>query len=312
MKSDNVIIVGTQYSLLLALLFLDFDRSYIILSNRLDTIINIKAFNNNYYITNLYLKKRGVIGISEYILYLYQFHKKITELGDVNYYASSHLIETKILRKKYSILEDGTFDYMKKKKETRNIIKDFFRAGCRIDNSAKYSEKAYLTRNTDLAIPFEILNLNELWKKKTKEEKTKILSCFYIDENFIKKLKKKKIILFTQPLSEDKILSEEEKLLIYKKIVNKYNVNDIILKKHPREKTNYSLYFKEVLIIDKKFPAEIYNLMDITFEKGVTLFSTAVLNIKSKEIDFYGTEIHPKLLKKFGSMDHIIKRNKFL
>lgn len=81
---------------------------------------------------------------------------------------------------------------------------------------------------------------------------------------------------------------------------------------HPREKTNYKDIFKEILVLEQSFPAEIFELLEIKFDKGITIFSTAVLSTKSKEIDFYGTEAHHKLLERFGSMEHIIKRNKFL
>ncbi|WP_373076757.1 glycosyltransferase family 52 [Fusobacterium mortiferum] len=159
----------------------------------------------------------------------------------------------------------------------------------------------------------KILNLNKYWKEnKTKSEKEEILKIFYINDNLIKKIHKKKIILYTQPLSEDEIISEQEKIELYSKIILQYPKEKLILKRHPREITNYKNIFKDIFIIEENFPSEILELLEIRFEKVVTVFSTAVLNIKSEGIDFYGTEVHPKLLKRFGSMDHIIKRNAFL
>ena len=63
--------------------------------------------------------------------------------------------------------------------------------------------------------------------------------------------------------------------------------------------------------MDQSFPAELFNLLDIKFEKAITIFSTAALTDSKVKVDFYGTEIHPKLLKKFGSQDTIMKRNAF-
>ena len=87
----------------------------------------------------------------------------------------------------------------------------------------------------------------------------------------------------------------------------------MIIKTHPKEKTNYREYFPEALILDNVFPSEFFILFDVKFDKAITLCSTAALNLKDvKEIDFYGSEIHPKLLKAEGSYESIFKRNKFL
>ncbi|MEG2256476.1 MAG: glycosyltransferase family 52, partial [Cetobacterium sp.] len=120
-------------------------------------------------------------------------------------------------------------------------------------------------------------------------------------------------ILFTQPLSEDNIITEEEKIEIYLKIIKKYPKDRLIIKTHPREKTNYKNIFKEYLVLDNPFPFEILNILDVKFNKAITLFSTAALGLgKEVEVDFYGTEVHIKILERFSSCDSIMKRNCFL
>ena len=180
---------------------------------------------------------------------------------------------------------------------------------------SKKIKKIYLTGLAqipeEIKNKVEIIDLKKLWKLKTREEQQEILEIFGFNNNLIKELKEKNIILFTQPLSEDGILNEQEKIELYSKIILKYPKEKLIIKTHPREKTNYSKIFNEIYILEQNFPAEIFKLLEISFKKGVTLFSTAVLTNNCKEIDFYGTEVHPKLLKKFGSMEHIMKRNKF-
>jgi len=44
----------------------------------------------------------------------------------------------------------------------------------------------------------------------------------------------RKILLLTQPLSEDKIITEEEKIKIYREIIEKQNGRKIYIKAHPR------------------------------------------------------------------------------
>ena len=129
----------------------------------------------------------------------------------------------------------------------------------------------------------------------------------------LKRIKSKKYLLLTQPLSEDGTLSEKEKIEIYSEILSNYDLKDIVIKVHPREKLNYRNIFPEVEILDEYFPVELFKIFNIEPEKVITIFSSAVFGIAKREnIDFYGTEINEKILKKFGSMDHIMVRNKFL
>ena len=155
----------------------------------------------------------------------------------------------------------------------------------------------------------ELINLENRWKKLSKEKKEKILEIFNINLNEIKNLEKSKnkILLLTQPLSEDRIVSEEEKINMYKDILQKRNIKEVYIKIHPRERTNYVKGFEniKVHIIKKDFPVEILFLLNINFSKVITLFSTAALNFKGKgEIEFIGTRNYPKLVEKFGIIEN--------
>jgi len=104
----------------------------------------------------------------------------------------------------------------------------------------------------------------------------------------------------TQPLSEDGTLSEKEKIEIYSEILSNYDLKDVVIKVHPREKLNYRNIFPKVEILDEYFPVELFKIFNIEPEKVITIFSSAVFGIAKREnIDFYGTEINEKILKKF-------------
>lgn len=110
----------------------------------------------------------------------------------------------------------------------------------------------------------------------------------------------------TQPLSEDEIITEEEKIKIYREIIEKQNGRKIYIKAHPREKTNYGDIFKElnIKIIENGFPIELLLLLNINFSKVITLFSTGALNFKGRsEVEFIGTEKYPKLYERFGKIN---------
>lgn len=181
----------------------------------------------------------------------------------------------------------------------------------------KRIKKIYLTGLAsipkEIAHKVELIDLKELWSKKTLEEQNDILAIFSFDLDIKEKIKGRDIILFTQPLSEDNVITEEEKVKIYSKIIKKYPKERLVIKTHPREKTNYKDIFKEYLVLDNLFPFEILNLLDVKFNKAITLFSTAALGLgDGVEVDFYGTEVHPKILQKFGSCNNIMERNCFL
>lgn len=233
----------------------------------------------------------------------------------IKVYGADHIRGANFFLKRFDfyLIEDGTMNYIPQTyiRSIKNILFSKPKFGV-----YKNVKKIYLTGLAPIPSKIEkkveIISLNELWKNKTIREKEKILGIFGFNNKIIKSIKERSIILYTQPLSEDGVISEKEKIELYSKIILKYPKEKLILKTHPREMTQYKKLFKDILILDQNFPSEILELLEIKFEKGVTLFSTAVLNAKVKEIDFYGTEIHPKLLKKFGSMDDIIKRNAFL
>lgn len=156
----------------------------------------------------------------------------------------------------------------------------------------------------------EIINIEEKWNSLTKEKQREILSIFNIEIEELEVFKNSinKVLLLTQPLSEDGIMSEEEKISIYKNILQERNIKEVYIKIHPRERTNYikELQNIKIHIIKKDFPVEILFLLNINFSKVITLFSTAALNFKGKgEIEFIGTKNYPRLEERFGVIENI-------
>lgn len=227
-------------------------------------------------------------------------------------------------RNNFYILEDGVINYNYSNQLEKTLFKKIFKRVLMLQfknyksfGIEKNIQKIYLTGlgpiPKEIEHKVEIINLKELWDKKTLEEQNEILEIFSFDLYIKEKINGRDMILFTQPLSEDKILTEEEKIEIYSKIIKKYPKDRLVIKTHPREKTDYKNIFKEYLVLDNPFPFEILNLLDVKFTKAITLFSTAALGLgKNVETDFYGTEIHPKIFDRIGSCDNIMKRNCFL
>ena len=143
----------------------------------------------------------------------------------------------------------------------------------------------------DIKKKVKIIDIKKIWNQLNLDSQSRILNIFGLDIEKLKLVETRDTILFTQPFSEDKIISENEKIELYRKIIEKYNKNSLMIKVHPREKTEYDKIFKNV----------------------VTISSTAVsVFLKSSDIDFYGSEIHPKILNYFGNLDFFMKRNQFI
>lgn len=228
------------------------------------------------------------------------------EDGCGNYVTKAHVENSTLKQLIYFYLERIIYFFFFKKR----MLKENEKLKKRIN---KYYATEMAPKNLEYEEKIERINLKELWQKKNEEEKKEILDIFNIREDILEKISSKKVILFTQPLSEDGIIEEKEKIELYKKIITKYNEKELVIKKHPREKTKYEEIFKECLVIKETFPSEILSFIGFEPEKAVTIFSSAVFGIgKNIKIDFYGTEIHEKLYNKFGSCSAIMKTNAYL
>lgn len=249
-------------------------------------------------IDELYLQDH--IKFSQFFLNNFNGKAILLEDGTINYN------EKILLEEKNKKLKKIKINHFMKKVIVEKIKKEYRRFGL----SEKIQE-IYLTGL--LPIPdliknkVKIINISDEWEKLSKKDKEEILGVLKISSKSFENLKveKNKVLLLTQPLSEDKIITKKEKIDIYREILLKENGKNIYIKAHPREKTNYKEVFKEfnINIIENSFPIEICLLLDIKFEKVITLFSTGALSFKGKsEVEFIGTEKYPKLYEKFGKI----------
>lgn len=142
-----------------------------------------------------------------------------------------------------------------------------------------------------------LINFSEEWGKASKEKKDFILNVYDLNYNDAELLNTKKIILFTQPLG----LGEKYQVDIFRKIIHKYEQNDLVIKVHPRDTLNYEKYFPESIVYRKRVPSQLLDLLGIRFERAVTLFSSAVDEFTYPiNIDWYGTSFDERLKDKWG------------
>lgn len=156
-------------------------------------------------------------------------------------------------------------------------------------------KKIYLTKDQGFVnhIKDKVITkrLDELINSIDKSQKDKILKIYNADTLF-KNINKNDILLLTEPFTEYSELTIEEEIDIYKDIISKYDSNQIIIKPHPGELKDYSKYFPNIRVITTPFPLELFNLMDVKFKKIITIHSSAALNFKDVEVEFYDGEIN--------------------
>ncbi|WP_373076932.1 glycosyltransferase family 52 [Fusobacterium mortiferum] len=280
-------------------------------------------------------KDPGLKKIIKHIKYYLKIKKIIKKLKceKNNIYYGSHFFNYLFLKNNLVYkLEDGFGSYIEvENKSIKAKIKElidqllflsiFYQKKVnKIDLSDKLANKIYVTEmskniifNKKIKNKIEKINLKELWNQKNKQEKNEILSIFNFDKKLVEKFKLRNVILLTQPLSEDGIITEQEKINIYSKILKNYSPNKMIIKVHPREKTSYNLFFPEVEVIKQDFPIELLELLNIKINIVITLFSSGIFNFSDNvEKKFYGTKVHPNIYKNYGEMDKIFEVNEIL
>ena len=235
--------------------------------------------------------------------------KELKQYKNLEYIGHDHILSTKVIWnniKEFILLEDGLMNY--EKPEYKKYVKFYSKLNkknLRLGLSPKV-KKIFLTGLKEIPEyikdKVEIIDLKKCWKGKTEYEKRKVLDLFDA-EKLIKKIKEKRIIFLTQPLVDDEVLTEKEFFELLQKIFKNYDKKEIIFKVHPRDNFDYKKYFENMEYLKTQVPFEILEYMNIEIDTIVTLFSTAAYTMKAKKIDFYGTKIHPKLLKKFGTIE---------
>jgi hypothetical protein len=171
-----------------------------------------------------------------------------------------------------------------------------------------YSKKTALIFLTNMPTEKKIVKKCRLidlladWNKLNYVRRTQILSIFNVtmdDPIFTDKFD---AIIFTQPFSEDGACTEEEKIALFRGIVNNNAELKLLIKIHPRDKTNYRLFFPDTPISFSWAPFELFFLVNgKKFKKAITFFSSiAFSNYLFDSIKILGTENYPKLVKRFG------------
>jgi hypothetical protein len=200
--------------------------------------------------------------------------------------------------KKVIIFEEGNYSYSKLiggknnsfylNSRKKSFLKSFFNEFFLTYDRCK-SDRYIFTDivKLSLSLPEEYLVMREriIYLNLEKEiselsiiKKNNLANVFFND--FSLNSIDKKCIVLTQPFVESKELELDFYLGILEKELNNVGSDfQIYLKEHPRELSNkYTKLIEkfEIQVIDKCFPFELIQLLDINFELGITYNSTAI------------------------------------
>jgi len=103
----------------------------------------------------------------------------------------------------------------------------------------------------------------------------------------------KRLLLLTEPFAKTgRLESEEQQLLLYKKIVKEYSeafsdeqsATELVIKAHPRDTFDYKEAFPDATVLEKNVPMEVMNYDDsVRFDRAVTVTSSVIQNIKNAD-----------------------------
>jgi hypothetical protein len=90
-----------------------------------------------------------------------------------------------------------------------------------------------------------------------------------------------RVIIFTSPFSEDCLLDEGQKKVLFTKLYNEYKeYGKVFIKKHPRDLSIYDI--PNAILLEGFFPSEIFNLLNVKFNYAVGICTSAVDNVIAK------------------------------
>lgn len=326
-KNGRVVITGTVYNLLLNLLNTpeeDFVSTLYITCDTIPLSIR-KNLKREIFIPNMH--NIGRLRLMKY-LFQYRFFDWLfcPCLNHSRIYAQDHLPYMPLIvgKRNYAFTEDGPnvfkvnekFRYVQEAWDMHNHSQNAswlsktlnpLQGGIFARND--FCDELVISEATRGNVPnyaqekkMTVVNMKETWDSSSDVKKRQILKIFNITNEDIKLMMSRHIIVFTQPFFEDgDVPSLDDHIEVYRKVMSKYNLNEVIIKTHPRETIDYQKFFPEVVVFNKPVPFQLLDLIGLKFDEAATVCSTAVLSIPYPlKINWVGAKIHPRILKEYG------------
>ncbi|MBO7337643.1 MAG: hypothetical protein J6U33_03250 [Paludibacteraceae bacterium] len=146
-----------------------------------------------------------------------------------------------------------------------------------------------------------VKSLKQMWNEASEETKDFLLEIFSLDKSDIESLNSRPLMFFTQPMTTDCGMSENEYAEVLKKMLGRYDNTQLIIKTHPRDRFDYQSLFPDALVYRKAVNAQLLELTGVKPKKVITICSSSVEAFSEDiECDYFGSDIHPKIEHHFG------------
>lgn len=309
-KINRVFLGDSQYSLLLYLLLCTqekYEETFFYFSTGIAKEVRDNISNHYFFVPYKNKLRLRLIQFITYKLGLFRW----PFLKNASFFGGDHLSfsSTILGENKLILIEDGMINYQNKINPPKSLPIVRFLFGP-LYSMPKYGFNSCVQQiilmgldEIPLAIMDKvvIMNLRKQWSQLTEDYKKTIFNIFNISDSDLNLLKRKKRILFTQCVSEDKIITEERKIQIYKDMIKDLRQDDLLIKPHPREVTNYKDIFPDVFVFDKKLPMQLLTLAGIKFDHCYSICSTAAFSFDySIHHHLCGSEIDKNIADVYG------------
>lgn len=132
-----------------------------------------------------------------------------------------------------------------------------------------------------------LVDLEKEWQNCSPEKRSFIFEMFDVSDTDISELKKRSVVLLTQPLYNR--IDSYRHAIIYWSMAHHYPKDKLLIKVHPRDHFAYEKILPGYKIFRKPIPFQLLDLIGVRWEKAVTMFSTAVMDfVYPIEVDWYG------------------------
>ena len=294
-RYKSIVCCDSEYSLFLYFLLTDYkiEESLFFFSQRLNIVYRNKLKRNGIYLKT-YRGNNRFIAIMLNVFYYFlvililciKRSIKLPTYGFDFLQFSAPIIKSS---SSFYLIEDGLSNYEKPNLIQRSLkdsrIKQIL---CKIGvyqppyGVSDAVKKIYMTSlqpiPSSIIDKVECINLSQIWNFLSDSRRDEILS-FFLDKVSIPRGESQCLII-TQCWSEYNIMTESQKIDIYQRIVGKIKktnrYDNIVLKTHPAETTDYKLYFDNVTIIEDPIPVQVLELLGYKFSTMVTVNSTAI------------------------------------
>lgn len=292
---NNVLVIDSSYSLLIYLTIFDEkkEKTLYIVSDGIQPSIRMKLKEM------VYLRRgpRGALDLFMKFIFNLNLRTVIFNKNRYNFYGHDHLFFSPPFIYNFTIIEDGLSNYCRSNRKLPISIL----LPNKVSGDNEGVERVLLSGikevPTEIKSKVEFFSLRKSWELLSVKYRESINNLFDFDG---KGFEFGDAILLTQPLSEDGFILESEKIKIYQDIIKRFGDMKIVIKPHPRERTDYSKSIAGCIVVDGQYPAELICLNSRGINTVITIFSTSIYSFTECRKIFIGTESYPSLMSKVG------------